>query len=309
MDMNSKGPKVLTISQVTRESVKYCRGNQSKHMLTIVSANGDAGLGLLGDPTRRAIFEILGEGPSSVGELADRLPISRPAVSQHLRLLKDHGLVRSDAQGTRHIYRLDPGGVEGLLDYLGRAAFPWPPMRRRPWRRSTPMDDGIQLRPLRASVIVTAGQDAAFTTFTRRLGAWWPHQFHLGPVEPVVIGLEPRPGGRWYQRAADGTRQDWGRVLVWNAPRCFLVTWEVDNRWRHDPDPAHASELEVRFRPEREGDRSSPTVVSVEQRNFDRLAGGRDIRNALAAGDCWRVLLQRFARQAVTDARHHRTGS
>lgn len=80
----------------------------------------DAGLGLLGDPTRRAIFELLARRPSSVGELAERLPISRPAVSQHLRVLKDGGLVVSQAEGTRRVYRLNPDGVAALRAWLDR---------------------------------------------------------------------------------------------------------------------------------------------------------------------------------------------
>jgi DNA-binding transcriptional ArsR family regulator len=85
-----------------------------------VDAYGDAGLGLLGDPSRRAIFELLARRPSSVGELAEQLPISRPAVSQHLRLLKDGGLVVSQPEGTRRVYRLDPDGVTALRAYLDR---------------------------------------------------------------------------------------------------------------------------------------------------------------------------------------------
>ncbi|GAB2962804.1 metalloregulator ArsR/SmtB family transcription factor [Streptomyces pseudoechinosporeus] len=79
---------------------------------------GDDALGLLGDPTRRAIFEILARRPSSVGELAEWLPVSRPAVSQHLRVLKDGGLVVSHAEGTRRVYRLNPEGVAGLRAWL-----------------------------------------------------------------------------------------------------------------------------------------------------------------------------------------------
>ena len=77
-------------------------------------------MGLLGDPTRRAIFELLAQRPSTVGELAQQLPITRSAVSQHLRVLKDGGLVVSRAEGTRRIYRLNPDGVTALRAYLDR---------------------------------------------------------------------------------------------------------------------------------------------------------------------------------------------
>jgi DNA-binding transcriptional ArsR family regulator len=85
-----------------------------------VVTNGVEGLGVLGDPTRRAIFELLARHPCTVGELAQQLPITRSAVSQHLRVLKDGGLVVSKAEGTRRIYRLNPDGVTALRAYLDR---------------------------------------------------------------------------------------------------------------------------------------------------------------------------------------------
>ena len=72
----------------------------------------------LGDPTRRAIFERVAAGPAPVGELARGLPVSRPAVSQHLKVLKDAGLVTETAEGTRRIYRLDPRGIAAMRDWL-----------------------------------------------------------------------------------------------------------------------------------------------------------------------------------------------
>ena len=81
---------------------------------------GDDALALLGDPSRRAIFELLARHPSSVGELARQLPISRPAVSQHLKVLKDGGLVASESEGTRRVYRLNPDGVGAVRAYLDR---------------------------------------------------------------------------------------------------------------------------------------------------------------------------------------------
>ena len=74
----------------------------------------------LGDPTRRTIFERLARSPMAVGELAGELPVSRPAVSQHLRVLKDAGLVRERAEGTRRVYRIDLDGVEAVRSYFDR---------------------------------------------------------------------------------------------------------------------------------------------------------------------------------------------
>ncbi|MBA3812384.1 MAG: winged helix-turn-helix transcriptional regulator [Caulobacteraceae bacterium] len=88
-----------------------------------------AALGALGDGTRRAIFERLARGPLAVGALAAGLPVTRPAVSQHLKVMKDAGLVIDQARGTRRVYRLDPRGIGALRDWLedfwagGLAAF------------------------------------------------------------------------------------------------------------------------------------------------------------------------------------------
>ncbi len=75
-------------------------------------------LAALADPTRRALFEALAARPTPVGELARLLPVSRSAVSQHLRVLKDAGLVTETAEGTRRIYRIDPRGIGAMRDWL-----------------------------------------------------------------------------------------------------------------------------------------------------------------------------------------------
>jgi DNA-binding transcriptional ArsR family regulator len=82
--------------------------------------NGSTALLALGDPTRQAIFERLAAGPLAVGELAAGLPVSRPAVSQHLKVLKQAGLVRDEAVGTRRLYSVDPDGLAALQSYFDR---------------------------------------------------------------------------------------------------------------------------------------------------------------------------------------------
>jgi DNA-binding transcriptional ArsR family regulator len=82
-----------------------------------VDANGN-GFAALADPTRRAVFERLRAGPRSVGDLASGLPVSRPAVSQHLRVLKEAGLVSEQKEGTRRLYRVEPNGLAELRAYF-----------------------------------------------------------------------------------------------------------------------------------------------------------------------------------------------
>jgi len=79
---------------------------------------GALSLAALGDPTRRAIFERLARQPAAVGEIAREMPVSRPAVSQHLRVLKEANLVSETIDGARRVYRLDPRGIAAMRDWL-----------------------------------------------------------------------------------------------------------------------------------------------------------------------------------------------
>src|SRR5215211_2670079 len=81
-------------------------------------ANGADMMTALGDPTRQAIFDRLSDGPQAVGELAAELPVSRPAVSQHLKVLKEAGLVIDRPDGTRRLYQLNPTGIEAMRAYF-----------------------------------------------------------------------------------------------------------------------------------------------------------------------------------------------
>jgi len=96
----------------------HLTGASVRDNLPFVATYRTDGLAALGDPTRRAIFERLADGPLAVGELASELPVSRPAVSQHLKVMKAAGLVIDQQASTRRIYRLDPDGLSALRGYL-----------------------------------------------------------------------------------------------------------------------------------------------------------------------------------------------
>ncbi|MCW3846844.1 metalloregulator ArsR/SmtB family transcription factor [Sphingomonas sp. LB-2] len=81
-------------------------------------ANANQAISALSDATRRAIFDQIAEGPKSVGEIAERLPVTRPAVSQHLKILKEAELVADEAVGTRRVYRIDPAGLGQIRRWL-----------------------------------------------------------------------------------------------------------------------------------------------------------------------------------------------
>jgi len=110
--------------------------------------------------------------------------------------------------------------------------------------------------------------------------------------------LEPREGGRWYEQGVDGSQCDWGRVLAWEPPHRLVVTWQINGEWQYDPDPEHASEIEVRFT----ADGAGQTTVELEHRLLDRLVGGQAIHDVIAVqGGGWTSLLELFAKAATND--------
>lgn len=96
------------------------RASVSVSLRFVVAYQANRQLDALGDPTRRAIFERIAKGPLAVVEIARTLPVSRPAVSQHLRVLKDAGLVADRAEGTRRVYSIDQAGLAAVREYFDR---------------------------------------------------------------------------------------------------------------------------------------------------------------------------------------------
>jgi uncharacterized protein YndB with AHSA1/START domain len=150
--------------------------------------------------------------------------------------------------------------------------------------------------PLGGTVTVGVPIDKAFRLFTASFDTWWPHQYHIGQADVAEVILEPREGGRWYERGVDGSECDWGRVLAWEPPHRLVFTWQINGQWQFDPDPEHASEIEVRFT----ANGPEQTTVEVEQQHFERLVGGDVIHNTIKGGGSWIILLEGYAK-AVTD--------
>jgi uncharacterized protein YndB with AHSA1/START domain len=151
-----------------------------------------------------------------------------------------------------------------------------------------------QIPPLTGTITVDAPIDKAFDIFVRSMNAWWPHQYHIGQAEVAEVVLEPKAGGRWYERGVDGTECDWGRVLAYEPPGRLLFTWQINGQWQFDPDPRHASEIEVRFTAE-----GTETLVNLEHRLLHRLEGGEVIHEAIRGGGSWAVLLESYAKVLV----------
>ncbi len=149
--------------------------------------------------------------------------------------------------------------------------------------------------PLTGTITVGVPVERAFAVFTGSLDTWWPRMYHIGQAEMAEAVLEPRPGGRWYERGVDGSECDWGRVLAWEPPHRLVVTWQINGAWQYDPDPAHASEIEVRFT----ADGPGQTTVELEHRLLERLAGGQAIGDTIRGGGGWTAMLELFAKAAT----------
>jgi hypothetical protein len=149
---------------------------------------------------------------------------------------------------------------------------------------------------VRKSVMVEAPVERAFAVFTKGLSTWWPLEtHHIGAQAAVAAVMEPRAGGRVYERAADGTECDWGLVRVWEPPGRLVVGWHLQDDWSFDPDPARATEYEVRFIAEGEG----RTRVELEHRGFERW-GERaiEMRDMFLKPDAWPAVLGLYAAAA-----------
>lgn len=153
------------------------------------------------------------------------------------------------------------------------------------------------LAPVLKSVVVNAPQQKAFKIFTEFFGGWWPSTHHIGkqPYETAI--LEGKLGGRWYERATDGTECEWGRVLAWDPPSKVVLSWNLQPDWQYDPDPAKASEVEVRFIPET----AASTRVELEHRNLERHGdGGVKLRGSVDGG--WGDIVAMFGKFASEHA-------
>jgi DNA-binding transcriptional ArsR family regulator/uncharacterized protein YndB with AHSA1/START domain len=263
-----------------------------------MSTDIDSALDALGDATRRSIIGRLAAGPLEVGRISAGMPVGRTAVSMHLRVLKAAGLVSDQAVGNRRVYHLEPDALRRLRDHLdwywersltayGRAA------------EAKAKEDNMtteQELVVAKTELVNAPLAVAFEVFVGQ--HWWPvDTHHLAEPPGCEVILEPFAGGRWYERAADGTETDWGTVLVWQPPYRLLLTWQVDPSWTYVHDPSLGSEIEVTFTPQ------GPQVTRVDllHRHLERY-GPQAERMHRILDEKGGAPLSAFARHVATEA-------
>jgi uncharacterized protein YndB with AHSA1/START domain len=145
----------------------------------------------------------------------------------------------------------------------------------------------MTIAPVSRVVCTRAPQARAFDIFTMQMGRWWPRGQTVASQPHSDLVLEPRAGGRWFERDADGRETLWGKVLAWEPPERILLAWQLDAERRYDPNLI--TEVDIRFSPEPNGG----TQVSLEHRNLERFRKDRDHWVA-AIADGWATMLDRF---------------
>jgi uncharacterized protein YndB with AHSA1/START domain len=154
----------------------------------------------------------------------------------------------------------------------------------------------LAIAPIRHSIVVRATPVRAFKVFTAGMGRWWPrrHSTLNAPVADVVV--EPRVGGRWYERGEDGREAMFGEVLAWEPPGRLMLAWRLDGQWRHDP--ALIMEVEIRFIAE-----GASTRVELEHRDLERLGAEEGERMRVGAGGAngWPLVFAAFEAACARD--------
>lgn len=146
---------------------------------------------------------------------------------------------------------------------------------------------------VRKTIVVNAPPAHVFAVFTDRIDTWWPRDHHIGASKEFTAILEPRIRGRWYERGADGSECDWGRVLEWDPPRRVLLRWDISAEFR--PDATIGSEVEVVFVAES----AQRTRVELTHRHLERYGDKAQAMRAMFDSDgAWAATLQQMAKVA-----------
>ena len=138
----------------------------------------------------------------------------------------------------------------------------------------------------------------AFAVFTGRMGQWWPSSHHIGSQPFRDICIEPHQGGQWYERDASGNSCAWGYVLAYQPPHLVRLAWHLSPDFTFDPDPLHASEVELSFA------EVGPNLTQLEfvHRHLDRHGEGwQNLSQAVDSKNGWSSILGSFAALATAN--------
>lgn len=148
---------------------------------------------------------------------------------------------------------------------------------------------------VRRRVTLGVSAERAFAVFTESAASWWPHDYTWGKDVLEALCIEPREGGRWFERGPHGFHCDWGRVLACEPPHRLVLSWQVSPTGTPEPNPAKASEVEVRF----VSVGPTATEVQLEHRCFARHGEeGPSYRARMDSPAAWTLILDRYVAAA-----------
>ena len=157
------------------------------------------------------------------------------------------------------------------------------------------MTKTVEEAVVRKSIRVRVPIERAFSVFVEQMEMWWPPAHHIGDKPFQSIFVEPRVGGRWFERDVDGKECDWGTVRAWDPPQLVTFSWHLGPDWKFDPDLEKASDVAIRFTSEG----SSATLVELEHSGIERHGEGYErLRMMLDSPDAWTSTLVEFAKAA-----------
>jgi hypothetical protein len=146
----------------------------------------------------------------------------------------------------------------------------------------------MTIAPIVRTVEVKADPARAFALFAGQIGRWWPKRTSVGANPHVDVVIEPRVGGRWYEKDADGVETQWGHVMDWAPPGRILLAWQLNSQFTYDADLI--TEVEVTFAPRPGGG----ALVTLEHRHLERYGADAE-KIAAQLGGGWPTMLGHFA--------------
>jgi uncharacterized protein YndB with AHSA1/START domain len=217
-------------------------------------------------------------------------------VSQHLKVLKDAGLVFDIRSGKQRIYQVDPKGLAEFRTEIDRfwskTLAAYKTVIEQPSNGGHLMSNQAADTSVVASIVVEAPAARAFKVFTEDFGRFKPAEHNMLGVQIAETVFEPKVGGDVYDRGVDGSVCRWARVLAYDPPNSVLLSWDISPHWQIETDPSKTSEWEVRFVAET----PQRTRVEIEHRNIDRHGEGwQGVRDGVAGDQGWPLYLRQYA--------------
>ncbi len=253
----------------------------------------DRAMKALAAPTRRLLFELICEHPRSVADLAAVVPVSRPAVSQHLGVLVEADLARVTAVGTRHLYSASPEAASELrawIDEMWSTAFGsfGEFVTKESTEERMRMDTPVKIDPVAKTLELVVTPAEAFDLFVNKMSEWWPMNTHSVSTDQAdQIQIDCQIGGQIQEVTRDGVEYTWGVITAYDEGARIQFTWHPGT-----PEDS-ATRVDIRFDPIDTGTQVTLLHTGWEARGDD----ARAVRDNYESG--WDQVLAPFTAMAT----------